>query len=970
MSDRSELIELIDSARYNPAAMQRVILNQLERTFNGELEIIDPMNPFIFLVEAVSTVGASQMLQAEVLTRRQYPQNAMTFDELYHHMSDRDYLGRFATPAAVKINILLNKEEVIKRAVPIGSGNVRKLTIPRHTTFKVADMFFTMQYPIDIRVMGHGGLQIVYDGTKDSPLYSLETNKVNWGLENYNTEHHEFLNLEIPVQQFRIDSYNVALNGTTAMKKTFTLKDQFYHCRAFMADRTGNWTEISTTHSDQVFDALKPTVQLKVVDNILSVALPQIYFTSGLANTELRLDIYTTKGPIELALHSYIANAFTVKFLDYDKDDNGKYMAPLLSIPSMAVFSTDTATGGSNGLSFEALRDRVMRNTLGSNDLPITPAQISARLVDMGYNSVLHVDNITDRVYLATRPLPTPTIGGISSGVGATMGMLSASVNELVGYNAVINNGERLTITPDMLYKNEFGVIRVVSDDELSVLNGYNNDQLVTAVNEGEYLYSPLHYVADISESTFVTRPYYLGAPSIKNRHFIDDNDTTGIGVNSSVHALSRTETGWRLIVRTDTDKSYKELDDNQVHMQLCFRPVGEADNAYINGTYLGRDQETEERIFEFLIETNWDLDANHAIGLTNFSMYEAIPRIHMTALESNFDIIYVVSDYAPEGLASNWIDGQLGRHLLPNSAIGLYYERLNLKLGESLDGLWTRARAVIGGEDYERYPEDVIAVYPETVYERDVTGAIVLTIVDGVPSFTVKHEKGSPVLDIGGEPIIKHSKGEIILDENRTPIPSSVRGVLRQMDIFMIDGVYYFANGQTDLEYASTVPTTLVTWLTNHIRPLAAKLLENTSMYLHPRSTVGYIDVLVGEGLQRKVLAAQQLTVKFHVTQAVHKDIQLRASIEQAATDVIADLLTKAVVTRDEIQTMIKAVVGSDVISVEVIGLGGSMDYSTLTVTDDSGRLCIGKRLITNPDGTVIVQDDIRFTFIKHSLF
>jgi hypothetical protein len=974
-NDRSELMSLIDKARYNPSAIQRAVIDQLERTYNGELEIIDPMNPFVFLTEAMATVGATQMLQAEMLTRRQYPQNALSFEELYHHMSDSDYLGRFATPASVKMNLLLGKDELISRAVSIGVGNVRKLTIPRHTTFKVADTFFTMQYPIDIRVMGHGGLQIVYDGTKDSPLYNLESNKVNWSIENYNLEHQEFINIEIPVHQFRIDSFNASLNGTSSFKKTYTLNDQFYHCRAFMATRAGDWSEISTTHSDQVFDPLKPTLLLKVVGNLLMISLPQVYYTTGLANAELRIDIYTTKGPMELPLQTYIPNAFSAKWIDYDKDDNGKFVAPLMAMTTIALFSTDTITGGTNGLSFEGLRERVMRNTLGSNDIPITPAQISARLTDLGYNSVLNIDNITNRVYLATRALPAPTQSQsgkrlVSAGAGATMGMLSTTISELVKHSSVIDNGTRLTITPDMLYQNVEGLIKTVSDQELTNLKSMGGDQLIRLVNDREYLYSPLHYVLDIGENAFVTRPYYFGKPAIKAKHFVEDNDTTQIGVNSSVHALTRTASGWRLVVKTDTDKSYKALRDDQVNMQLCFKPIGETDNAYMNGTYLGRDPDTEERIFEFLIETDWDLDAKSSVGLTSFSMYEPVNRVYTTALLTSFDIIYTVNDYSPPGYVTGWIDQQLGGHLLPNDSIGIYYERLTVSLGDSLEGLWTRARAVVGDANYERYSEDVLATYSETIYERDETGAIVLTTVDGSPEFTVKHRKGDLVLDSSGNPITLFYAGEVKLDENRNPVTSNPRGVVRQMDIFMVDGVYYFATGQSDVDYIATVPSTLVNWLVKDIRPLGKKVLEKTSLYLHPRSTVGYINVVVGEGQQRKILAAQQPIVTFNVNQSVYKDSALRASIEESATEVIANLFNKAVIARDEIQTMIKTVVGTDIIGVEVTGIGGMANYTTLTVKDDSGRLCIGKRLITNPDGTLIVQDDIQFVFVNHAVF
>lgn len=54
------------------------------------------------------------------------------------------------------------------------------------------------------------------------------------------------------------------------------------------------------------------------------------------------------------------------------------------------------------------LRDRVIRNSLGPTIIPITPDQIQTRLDVEGYQLVKHVDHITNRIYLATKPIPGP----------------------------------------------------------------------------------------------------------------------------------------------------------------------------------------------------------------------------------------------------------------------------------------------------------------------------------------------------------------------------------------------------------------------------------------------------------------------------------------------------------------------------------------------------------------------------------
>ena len=46
----SKLAERIAVLQANPAAMQRMMLRTLEDITNGEVIIVDPTNPFIFLI--------------------------------------------------------------------------------------------------------------------------------------------------------------------------------------------------------------------------------------------------------------------------------------------------------------------------------------------------------------------------------------------------------------------------------------------------------------------------------------------------------------------------------------------------------------------------------------------------------------------------------------------------------------------------------------------------------------------------------------------------------------------------------------------------------------------------------------------------------------------------------------------------------------------------------------------------------
>lgn len=967
MTTRSELLEKLSAVRHNPGLIQRTMIDQVEQIYNGNLEIVDATNPFVFLLEAASTMAADSINQAEILNRRQYPKLAQTYDELYLHMSDKDYLDRFYSPASTTITLLLGKEELYQRAVPTGSGGVKKMTIPRHTSVAVGDYVFGMQYPIDIRIMSHGGLQIVYDNSQPSPLYELETNRVDWSILNYNAARTEFVKINIPMLQFSTSSFNASLNGVTGFKKTYRFSDQYYHCRVYMSNDDGQWKEIRTTHSEQVFDTLTPTVVLKVLDDTLTVHLPQVYFTTGLVNNELRIDIYTTKGPLEITLDAYSTSDFVANFLDRENDDDGNYVAPLTAMSSIAIYGEGVVTGGSEGLSFLELRERVMGNASGNNDIPVTAEQLKSRISSMGFSAVKYLDNVTNRIYLATRMLPRPTVGNIVTGVGAAMIGLTSAFEDLIKHKDVVDNGERVTLTPRVLYTNDNGRLKVVSDDELAVLQSSSGDKFTEMVNDGRYLFSPFHYVLDITGNSFESRPYYLGSPKILKKIFVDENDTLGVGVSTNEHLFERTDDGWVLYVKTVSGEGFKALDDENVVPQLRFMPMGEVDYAYLNGVLVGNDDDGE-RLYKFQIRTNWDIGRDNTIAITNFTMYDPGERVVFSRLDNDFELTFVVANVKGVGIRPSAMDQKLASYLLPTIRYALFEERLTLRLGSTMEGLWTRSRTIAGEKDYLRYEEDVVETYKENVYERDLTGAAIIQVVDGKPQFVLKHRAGDPVLDTHGDTVILHRKGYPRLDEAGAPIIAAPRKVLRSTDLFVIDGVYYFANTDTDQQYLKTVPTTVVGWLKDVIEPTEKKLIENTDLYYYPRATIGLVEAVINEEEETKLFAEQYLTITYYVTQQVYRNADLREVIANRTVETVARLLDKTSVNATEIVATLKSEMGDDVLTAELKGLGGSLNnVPVITLKDESSRLCIGKELVAMPDGQYEVKDAVSVVFVKH---
>ncbi len=951
----------------NPYAIQRESLRQLEAKVNGDRAVVDPTSPFVHLMETSAVNSAAAVIKCATGLRKIFPRMAVTDEEIYNHMSDADFVGRFATPALGNFRLLLSRDEVMARAVDTGAGGVRKLTIPRNTSFEVAGYRFTMHYPIDIRIMAHGGLQIVFDTETTTPLETLTSNSVDWGVLNLDGD--SYIRLDIPAYQFVVERTIAKLNQMTTFRQSITLKDDFYHARVYRAVGT-EWEEIITTHSDQVFDPYKPTALLKLMGRVLTVEIPTVYLTQGMVDTELRIDVYTTKGAIDVPLTGYMPNSYVIRWEDLAASGDTPWTAPMKVFSRLAIFANVDVRGGAGQISTPALRERMITSALGAPDMPITNAQLTDRLQRRGYSMVTDIDQVTNRQFLATRLLPTPTDGTLVSGSGSTMQTLQATMEELVEHSyCVTDNGARITLLPSALYTYVDGLISVVPETMVNTLNALPVDVRARRINEGRYLYSPFHYVLDINDDRFALRPYYLDNPSIESKSFVAENPTTGIGVTVGDYQIERVDGGYMLVIITESGDAWKALPDADAYCQVGYIPSGEIDLAYQNGVLAGKT-DLNERIYTFFLGTNFDLDANHNLLINTFQMYDNGPRPHGTALSSPFQVFFAGDNLAVAGLTRSEIDDDIGSQMLPATVYGLVQETLNIKLGVALTGLWASARSVVASEDYARYTADVPWLYEKTVFKRDPVGGGILIERDPVThglTYVVLHNAGDPVLDDQGQPMIRYQAGDVMVDAEGKPIAISSRKMQRQADLYMFDGVFWFATDESAITYRNLLARTVVDWIQTDIATIQGKLFEKSSLYFYSQCTLGMVKVIVGEERTLYLDAAQGFKVEFSVSAQVFRDGELRATLEEMAIKVIDDELKKPVVTTNNMVSMITEQAGSDIIAVKLTGLGGVAAHPVITMVDDASRLSIRRKAVDRADGTITVRDDVEISFIQH---
>ena len=963
----AKYISDVMSVKNDPGNIQRVIGKHIRDVSNGRYNLVDPTNPLVVLLEASVNNTVACIVDNSVTTRRQYASVSQTEEDLYLHMSDKDYIDRFASSASTTFTIAINKAELISSLVLDTATGIHKLTIPRNTVFTVNDVAFSLQYPVDIKQLAHGGLEIVYNTTKASPLQTLTTNAVSWNIRKLTTTKEEWVFIEVDVQQFDIVSYLDTTSVSSSLVKKFRFNDKFSYVRIYQKSNSTNneWVELRTTHNDQNYDITEPTATIKVIGNLVYVTIPQIYITNNLVRGDLRVDIYQTKGVINISSANFSQSAFAVNWKAIDKTEYTPFTTPLSSLRTVFVYCDKHINGGKEPLTFEQLRSRVIRNSVGSKQLPITNVQIATALENEGYEVVKNIDVVTKRVFLATKALPRPFDEKLITPAATSMETVVISMVDVAQHPFVKNNGSRITLTPDILYRNINSVITPLSSDDIGDHKQLDPDVLADKVNTNTYLYTPFHYVIDNSGLELDVRPYYLDKPNSSYVTFVSQNDTTLLQVNTKTHSLTKTSTGYKLRVVTKGNDTYKALSNSLVQAQLSFRPQGETLRAYLN-SYNVFSNKDNEKVFDFNIETNLDIDNEDKLILNNLSMLDLENRKIKTDLLNSFDIFYTTSAVVRAGWTPSNIDNIIGKFILPNNSTGITNDKIELRFGYSLKTLWSRSRPMVIASNTQTYSTNIPLRYEQNVYETDPTTGLDFTLeADGSMKYNrLLHNAGDIVYNqTNGNVVYKHLAGGPMLGAQTN------NKISCELDMMFIEGSYYFATDPASSTYRQEIVDSVVQWLNGDITRLSKQLLDNSVIYFYPKTSMGTIEVMVSDGIITTIEAGQSFTLELYVNKAVYNNESLRDNITNTSILVIDSCLKKALVSLDDIISTLKTNLGSDVLAINLSGLGANRDIPAFTVVNNENRASLKKKLISLPNKSLIVTEDVTVKFIEHVL-
>ena len=963
----SSMKSRFDEAKYDSSMLVKVELETVEEITNGEAVLVDATTPAIMLMEMAAVMASNCVQENVVLMRKQYPALALTIDDLYLHMSDTDLINRFATPGKATFSMIVSLLELKSAMVFDATEGVYKAVFPRDTTITVDGVVFTTLYPIVFRMTNAGALQVSRDVDIVNPVYSLSNTIITSSIRK-TSDLIDWLCFDFEAIQVKVTPEYYVLEKAYNFKKTVILQDAFYFARVYYRNNASSsqWVEMATTHTEQVFDISTPTAVLKVGDGDLTLTIPTIYLTSGMISGDLRMDVYTTKGSLSMPLKNYTADKFVVAPIAIDEErDIDDYTNAMTSV-SYSAYSTDVASGGSAALDFETLRSRVIYNAVGPQVLPITNVQVEAEELTYGFSIVKNVDLLTNRVFLATRKLPTPSNTKLITPANIGMVTFASTLEALVGNGYIVDNGERLTIKSKALWKSTNGKTALLSKNDVDVLYAMTKTSMLDEVNQSSYYYTPFHYVLDASKEEFEIRAYSLDQPRASALNFIRQNQTLQLYVNtgSTAYSLKKTVSGYEFRITTNSGIYYKACQDAEVGVQLAFYPYGEKTLAYINGVLESKTAEGE-RTFVFKLETTHDLDSNNLLCITN-SQVDGITNYRAwISLEATFKLIHWTTSINKTFVADT-TDTILGKFILPKTAIGNSLEHITLHLGDALTSLWRRARSYSDQVTYQVHATDVPATYTNDVYATDpVTGSIV-SIVDGKPVYTLLHHAGDIILSESGEIVYKFHAGDIVLDEEGQPVKDVNSNTGREMDLLVVDGRYFFANDIASIAYRDEIEDILVDWITDSLVDIQSELLEQTKVFFYPKSTLGEVGVLIENAGEVMISAEQSFTVSLYVNASTYEDYGIRETLRTKTIALLDSYVSRSTVNMTDITDKLRILYGDSVKAFQIKGLGGDADYAVVSLQSDRTKLCLKKELVSQADQTLFVQDDVTVEFYR----
>lgn len=935
--------------KYHPNGILNISLNRLSDMLDGKVEITDPSNPFIYLLETSSLNTAFAIQEYTLLTRKLYPRLANTEKDLYLHMSDYDYLGIFSEPSfgIVKFNILFSDFKTKAKYDPVQKEYILKL--PRHLKLTVDKYIFTLTSAVIIRLTETGVIDVKFENQDFNNIFPVETNYINFNVYSIN-QNETYIQFDLKLPEVDIEPLEIPIEKSKLFKGTLTFnpKRKFYYFRAFYL-KDGIWNEMLVTHTDEVYDIYKPTCIIKVFQNEKSLEyyIPPIYINSNQIESKVKFLIYTTNGYINVNFNDFTIGSFSTEYNPVFPDQELDDQTEPLQLISKVIFIKDKIVGGRDNLTFDQIKEAVINNSIGDRKLPITNKQKEYSVIQNNFKLIKDVDVVTNRIFLLETEIPKANTRYPITRLNLDLIEYKTTISNLKNNgNNVIDINSNITIIPEnSIFKlTEEGLV-MLTQQQYNQLTALSDIQLATEVNNNVYLSTMYHYVLDTSENETELRAYEVSSPMVDRINFKEFNATGRVGINTTNAAIVKSDKGYTLNILANLKKYINTINETNVKPYLVFTDKNNS-RFFLEGSLY--TEINNNPVYKFNIETNFYIDKNNRLNITNFRDINNNLANIFIELDSTLEIIYV-SNVIPAAYVSSELDKYIFNSYLGIGRCVITLEEIKINFCSYLKYLYSRVHTSTGTYEYQTYNEDIPMRYKSHVYNSQNE---------------IIHSINDIVYDDNNNIVYEHRKGDIVLDDNGKPIPINTLELTRYLNLLFIDYRAMLATKKNISDYRKQIKSYLTENITTNAVKVQNQLLENTEAYVVVPKNIN-ITTVKTPYRTINISCLQSFIVDVNVTENIYNDINIRDNIEYTIIDEIDKYLSSnTVYSRTALLDILYNKLKEYVRNISIPKFT-ELNEEFIELVNTNYRISLNKILTVDADGYDL-KEDITVNFIK----
>lgn len=937
---------------YNPNLVQKVILDHVEQASNGEIVISEPTNPFTMLLETAAVTSANAVIEAKSVIRKKYPNLATRPDELYHHITDDELVNMFAIPAKVRILFYINIMDLMNVGYRPQDANFVETTIPDGTEITILDTTLTILNDIVIKLYDNGSIFVEQQTSNNDLAYQdigiLNADRIS------NKDGVPWILFETEVKQVKKYTKNIAVTTSEGFSQVVDIDNSYVYSEvSYKNNNTNNrYVVIPKTHSIDYINPVVPTVNVSVYDKNVLFKIPDLYLMNGSISGNVNIDVYDTKGKMYLPINKYNMSDYKLVLGNTTKNQSA---ATSVNI-TINVNSRSIIEGGTNGMTMEELRTSIINNTKGDIDLPITEHQLKRYSMMEGYDIYKVEDSVTDRLYVATKSLPKVTSNLVYSRPDVFFNTVGIVLNDIVGHYNVNITSSDFIIKSNTMFKESKGIVSIVNKDEVDYINSLSLVNKIEYLKMNKYFYTPYYYVIENDDRFSYVRVYNLDTPAFDNLRISGKNSRVIPRVNIDRYGIYKRDNGYDLLFSLKTNDEFKKIPQDDIILQVKLPIKGTNVFAYFNAEYM-----PDSEFYSVKIDSNLYIDSEEYIQLDN-----GISELYSKSFNINTTIeIFVMTDNPNIEDPDKYLVNEV-YHNGVNPVTVFSKEILDVKFGYNLNYIWNKVYNTYTERKYQTYTTDMPLVYNTDVYEifPETNSRFKYETIDGVQKLISNklYSKGTIVRDENNEIVYKHKAGDIILDDAGKPIVDQMSGVIRYLDIIMMEYEFFATTSNIYKNYMSNMMDVLHKYLTQDLPNMNNLLLENTKLLY--KTYVSNKNIVINiNNIYYSVPYLIKPVITIYSNKQDPYNIEALDQFKVIIGNIINQHLDNTEIKLINIKNDILQSLGSNIVAVKVSGLDPN-DSEILSLKEKTSRFTINKQLdivnnelIVKYDLTLVVQ-------------